>query len=324
MKQMKKIAIFLPVILFLLMGCTGTLDKKKQSFEDQGASYEMQLPAGWEKDKVVNSEYGLQTAFSAEDRKSNSYLFITSNPVAEVSQKGFGEETRKKLKERYKYKKVENVYMKEYKVGDYPVCKFTILTEFKEKPVWAHFYYIWTDHGFVQMTFYSAKDNSYKKRVEKIDAAVETFKEVSFDEKKAKESQEALEKEEGDIVDIENEELKMKITAVRKVIGDGKNDLLAIRYTFTNLSEKPMEPSIWTELVTAKQKENVLSVGQLAKDNAFLDVKELTDTQSVLVKQGDSVETAVLYELVDKSTVELTYSQEAFPKLEPTRVVVPE
>lgn len=324
MKQLKKIALFLPVTLFLLMGCTGTLEKKAQSFEDRGVSYEMQLPAGWKKDKEVNSEYGLQTAFSAEDSKSNSYLFITTTPVDEVEQKGFGEETRKKIKERYKYKKAKDVYMKEYKVGDYPVCKYTVHTQFKEKSVWAHFYYIWTEHGFVQMTFYSAEDNSYRKRSEKIDAAVETFKEISFDEAKATKSQEALEKEEGDIVTIENNELKMEITAVRKLAGADKKNVLAIRYTFTNLDEKAVKPSVWKEFVTAKQNDEVLSVGKLAQDNAFLDVEELVATQSASVEQGESVESVVLYELVDTSTVELTYLQEAFPGKEPTRVVVPE
>lgn len=324
LKQIKRIVLFFPAILLLLVGCTGTLDENTQRFEDQGVSYEMQLPAGWKKDKEQNYDYGLETAFSAEDKNTDSYLFISTIPVAEVKQKEFGEETRKKIKERYKYKTVKDVYMKEYKVGNYLTYKYTVHTNYKEKPVWAHFYYIWTDNGFVQMTFYSADDNSFKKRSKQIEAAVETFKEVGFNKKKAKKSKENQKKEEGDVVTIENNDLKMEITAVRKVKGENNKELLAIRYAFTNQNEKSTEPSIWKEFVTAKQADNLLPIGQLPKDYEFLDVKELAETQTVPVKKGESVESVVLYELVDQSTVELTYAQEAFPDKQPTRVVVPE
>lgn len=324
MKQTNKIVLFLATALFLLAGCAGQLDKKKQSFENHGVSYEMQLPSGWKEDQEHKLNYGLQTDFSAEDTKSNSYLFITSTPVAYVDQKGFGEATREKLKERYNYKKAKDIYMKEFKVGSYPTYKYTLNTKFEEKIVWAHFYYIWTEHGFVQMTFYSADDNSYKKRSVKIDAAVDTFKEVSFDETKSKQVQEKQKKEEGDIVTIENNEIKMEITAVRQVTGENKQKLLAIRYTFSNLNKNSVQPAIWKELVTAKQNEVELPVGKLPEDTTLLDVLDLVKTQSEVVQKGDSLESVVLYELSDNSTVELSYSKEAFPDIKPTRVVVPE
>ncbi|MDA9471198.1 hypothetical protein C240_1350 [Enterococcus sp. 5H] len=283
----------------------------------------MQLPGGWKADEVSNSNYGIQTIFSAEDSKSNSYLFITTTPVAEVEQDGFGEQTRKKLQERYKYKNLEDVYMKELKVGDAPAYKYTLNTVYKEKSVWAHFYYIWTKDSFVQMTFYSADDNAYEKRSEKIDASVATFREVSFDEKEAESAQESEEKSEGDIVTIENDELKMETTAVRRITGAQGENLLAIRYSFTNLSGEPVQPSIWADLVTAKQNGEPLSIGTLPEDTSLLDVKELAATQIETVQKNETVESVVLYELLDDSTVELNFSQEAFPEQKAIGVVVP-
>lgn len=323
MNKKRTILLSFVAILFFLAGCSKELEPNKEKFSAKGVSYEMQLPGGWKADEVSNSNYGIQTIFSAEDSKSNSYLFITTTPVAEVAQDGFGEQTRKKLQERYKYKNLEDVYMKELKVGDAPAYKYTLNTVYKEKSVWAHFYYIWTKDSFVQMTFYSADDNAYEKRSEKIDASVATFREVSFDEKEAESAQESEEKSEGDIVTIENDELKMETTAVRRITGAQGENLLAIRYSFTNLSGEPVQPSIWADLVTAKQNGEPLSIGTLPEDTSLLDVKELAATQIETVQKNETVESVVLYELLDDSTVELNFSQEAFPEQKAIGVVVP-
>ncbi|WP_271493096.1 DUF5067 domain-containing protein [Enterococcus sp. 5H] len=323
MNKKRTILLSFVAILFFLAGCSKELEPNKEKFSARGVSYEMQLPGGWKADEVSNSNYGIQTIFSAEDSKSNSYLFITTTPVAEVEQDGFGEQTRKKLQERYKYKNLEDVYMKELKVGDAPAYKYTLNTVYKEKSVWAHFYYIWTKDSFVQMTFYSADDNAYEKRSEKIDASVATFREVSFDEKEAESAQESEEKSEGDIVTIENDELKMETTAVRRITGAQGENLLAIRYSFTNLSGEPVQPSIWADLVTAKQNGEPLSIGTLPEDTSLLDVKELAATQIETVQKNETVESVVLYELLDDSTVELNFSQEAFPEQKAIGVVVP-
>ncbi|OEH80796.1 DUF5067 domain-containing protein [Enterococcus rivorum] len=322
--KLKLTILLLGVAIFLLSGCTQKLDKAKQSFDHQGISYEMQLPGGWKRDKEVRSDYGLQTVLSAEDTKSNSYLFITSIPVKEVQYKGFGEETREKIKERYNYKKTEDVYMKEIKIGDAPAYKYTVNTSYKDKSVWAHLYYIWTEHGFVQMTFYSADDNSYEKRSEIIDEAVATFKEVDFDETKAQKGLIDQEKEEGDVITIENKKLKMETTGVRQITGTDNKKLLAIRYTFTNLALEAVQPAVWKEYVVAKQNEKPLRFGELPEDTSFLDVKELVMAQSKELKQGEQVESVVLYELLDKSRIELSFSQEEFPEKEPVGVVIPE
>ncbi|WP_086314602.1 hypothetical protein A5821_002185 [Enterococcus sp. 7F3_DIV0205] len=323
MKKRKAFYLAIIVVVFFLSGCGQSLDKKKQAFTDRGISYELQLPSGWKVDKGTNDEYSLHTPFSAEDTKSNSYLFIITAPVMEVDRKEFGEQTREKLKERYKYKKAKDIYMKELKINNNPAYKYTLNTIYNEKSVWAHFYYIWTEHGFVQLTFYSADDNSYKKRSEIIDASVGTFKEVSYDKENAEKDEEEQKKEEGDVITIENDEIKMETTAVRQLTGANHKKLLAIRYTFTNLSTKPMQPSVWKDLVTAKQNDKALSFGSLPEGTSLLDVKDLMSTQTKEVKEGESVESVVLYELSDQSTVELSFSQEAFSGQGPTRVVVP-
>lgn len=323
MNKKSMILLSFVAMLFFLAGCTKELEAKKEKFSARGVSYEMQLPGGWKADEVTNSNYGIQTVFSAEDTKSNSYLFVTTTPLQDVEQGGFGEKTRKKLQERYKYKNSEDVYMKELKIGDAPAYKYTLNTVYNEKSVWAHFYYIWTENSFVQMTFYSADDNAYEKRSEKIDASVATFREVGFDEKEAESAQESEEKGEGDIVTIENDEIKMETTAVRRITGVQGENLLAIRYSFTNLSAEPLQPSLWNDLVTAKQNGEPLSIGNLPEDTSLLDVKELAATQTETVQKNETVESVVLYELLDDSTVELNFSQEAFPEQKAVGVVVP-
>lgn len=324
---MKKISNVLLIIVIgglFLIGCTKQLDQKKQSFSDNGVSYEFQLPSGWKADQEANKEYGLQTSYSAEDTKSNSYVFVTTTLVTDIEQKKFGEQTREKLKERYRYKNVKDIYMKKITVGNAPAYKYTLNTVFKEKSVWAHFYYIWTEHGFVQLTFYSADDNSYKKRSEKIDDSVATFKEIAFDKNEAEKEQEAQQKEEGDIVTIENREIKFETTAVRQLTEVEGKKMLAIRYTFTNLTLEKAQPSVWKDVVTATQNGKKLSLEKLPETSDILDIKELDSTQTKVLKQGEQVESVVLYELVDKSTVELSFSQNVFPGKESVRVVVPE
>lgn len=306
-----------------LIGCTQQLDQKKQHFSTKGLSYEFQLPGGWKADEEINEEYGLQTVFSAEDTKSNSYLFISSTQVADVEQKGFGEQTREKLKERYKYKEAKDIYMKKIKIGDSAAYKYTLNTTFREKSVWAHFYYIWTENGFVQITIYSADDNSYKKRSEQIDASVDTLKEIEFNKTAAEKEQAIQKKEEGDIITIENKDIKIETTAVRQVTGIEGGNLIAIRYNFTNIGLETAQPSVWKDVVTANQNGKQLLLGRLPKDTNFLDVTELAKTQSKQVKQGEQVESVVLYKLLDNSTIELNFSKESFPEKEPVRVVVP-
>ncbi|WP_430603140.1 hypothetical protein IGJ02_000496 [Enterococcus sp. DIV0724b] len=323
MKKQGMTILLFAVSLYFLIGCTQKLDQKKQHFNADGITYELQLPGGWKVTQEKKTEYGLQTAFSAEDSKSNSSLVVSVNPVKGVAQKDFGEQTRIKLKERYRYKQAKDIYMKKLEVGNYPAYKYTLNTKVKDKSVWAHFYYIWTKHGFVQLTFYSADDNSYEKRSEKIDESVATFKEIDFDESEAKKVQAEQKKEEGDVITIENSDIKIETTGVRQITGKEDKKMLAIRYTFTNLSMKTTQPSIWKDLVVAKQNGQVLSLGALSENTSFLDVEELAETQSQKVKKAESVESVVLYELLDTSKVELSFSQEAFPGKEAVKVVVP-
>ncbi|WP_086315516.1 hypothetical protein A5821_003001 [Enterococcus sp. 7F3_DIV0205] len=323
---MKKFSLALLTIVIsslFLIGCTKQLDETHTQFNDEGVTYEFQLPGAWKADQEPNKEYGLQTAFSGEDTKSNSYVFISTIPVKDVVQKGFGEQTREKLKERYRYKEAKDIYMKKITIGEAPAYKYTLNTTFKEKSVWAHLYYIWTEHGFVQVTFYSADDNAYKKRSEQIDASVETFKERSFDKLEAEKEQEALKKEAGDIVTIENKDIKIETTAVRQVTGAEGKKMLAIRYMFTNLGLETAHPSVWQEVVTATQNGKTLLIGNLPQESDLLDVKELAATQTNTVNLGEQIESVVLYELQDKSPVELNFSQDAFPGKESVRVVVP-
>ncbi|OJG25618.1 hypothetical protein RU98_GL000859 [Enterococcus caccae] len=310
--------------IFLLIGCTQKLAKNKQQIEDKGISYEFQLPAGWETSKAGYNEYGLQAAFNAEDKKSNSYVFISSVPVKDVPQKDFGKQTREKLKKRYHYKDIEGIYMKKITVNKAPAYKYTLNTTYKEKSVWAHLYYIWTKHGFVQLTYYSADDNSYKKRSKIIDESVATFKETGFDEGAAEVAKNEQREEEGDVISIINHDIKMETTGVRQVTGENQKKLLAIRYTFTNLMDTPIQPVVWNDYVTAKQNGNILSIGKLSADSNLLDLKELINNQSKEVKRGEAIETTVLYELKDMSNIELSFSQDAFPGEKAVEVVIPQ
>lgn len=178
-------------VLLMLIGCSEKLDEKEHSFEGQGTSYTIQLPSkNWKKENeaedVISKKYGAKTLFSAADAKSNSYMFVSATPVYEVNYQNFAKETRKKLSQRYGYKQEKDIYMKELKIDGHNAVKYTLATSFEQKDVWAHLYYIWEDHEFLQVVYYSADDNGYKKRSLLIDDSIESLKKTDFDAKKEK------------------------------------------------------------------------------------------------------------------------------------------
>lgn len=312
-------------ILVVLIGCSEKLSDQKNVFEGQGTTYSIQLPSpNWEKETEKDGEkYGLKTSFSAADKRSNSYMFVSVTPVNEVKYNGFAEETRKKLSKRYGYEKEKDVYMKEFKIKEHQAIKYTVSTTFNKKPVWAHLYYIWEENEFVQLVYYSADDNKFKDRSLLIQDSVETLKETNFDVEKAEDLKKQKQAEQGDTYKVENEQMVATITAVRKIPIDGQKDLFAVRYTFTNLSKEATSPDAFISLVKAKQNKKEMISKSLPENTSFIDVKELEINQKKKIEQGSSIDSVVFFELEDSSSVEISFSQEAFPETKPTIAVVP-
>lgn len=323
MKQKTSWFLLLICLSLFFAGCSNKLSKEAQTFSEKGSTFSINLPKNWEEDKNFKAHFGLQAVLGAEDKKSNSYMFILTTPVEEVTEKNFGEETRKKLAERYNYKKADDIYMSELKIDDKPAYKYTLNTYYKEKSVWAHLYYIWTEHNFVQMIFYSADDGSYQKRAEIIDESALTFKETKFDQKKQDQISKEEEQDEGDIVTVENADMKISISASRYMTGKDEEELLAIRYTFTNLKQEPVAPNMWQEVISATQDGKELTIGTLPEDTPFLDVKSLVEKQAEPVSTGESSDSVVVYKINNSDEVTLSFSQEAFPEQESYQVVVP-
>ncbi|WP_348921133.1 DUF5067 domain-containing protein [Enterococcus rotai] len=317
----KKNVIYIAIcLLFVLAGCSGGVSKEKETFKGQGSTFKMSLPKGWVKDKDYQTRHGANAVYGAEDKKSNSFMYVSVTPVDEVEKKGFGDKNKKDLQSLYGLKNEKSIYIEEIKINDSPAYTYTLKSIYKDKKVWTHLYYTWTEHGFVQIVYYSADDNNYKKRYEWIDEAVKTLKETNYDEEEAKVEKE---KNKVDVRIVQNSQMKVEITAVRPLEFEKNIKVMAIRYSFTNLSEQMLKPSKFSTLVNAKQDNQSLEVVELPKETSLLDVNELVENGEKDVKKGEQIESVMFYQLNSDADVTLEFSQSDFPKESVETIVVP-
>lgn len=244
-------------------------------------------------------------------------MFIRIYRKETMDLKDFGNKTQKQLSETYNYKKIDDVYMKEFKVNDHSAYKYTVFTKFKEKDVWAHLYYIETNTGFVQLVFYSANDSGYKNRSKIIEESVltlvETKAEATYDE--VTETKDV--NTNSNSVHVKNEEVTFAIKGFSKIEGNNGEPLLVVRYDMTNLMDVNRQVNFLKEVAKVTQNDQVLieaDVPVKEKDSA-LDL--LNQHQGDEVAKGQTVETNLIYTL-SKTTGEviMTFS-EAFPNQEP-------
>lgn len=321
MKTMYKKIFFVALFLVLLTGCSDVLSKDKEVFSGQGVSYAFRLPATWKESSNVQETYNRQAVYGAEDTKSNSHLFVLTYLKKEVDRDDFAKKTRLELQKRYNYKELSGVYMKEYKINQHKAIKYTLNTKFKEKDVWAHFYYVETEHGFVEMIFYSANDGEYKKRSEIIDASVETLVETEAKTVDSTVGESETEDESGDTIEVKNERMTIVIDGVMKLPDGDKKSLMIIRYQVTNSGDAPLVPNDCQQLIKATQNEKVLAQGTISEENPELDVKDLVKNGTKSINKGETIEAALVYELsTDDQQVLLNFSKEEF-KDQPARMI---
>ncbi|WP_086314549.1 hypothetical protein A5821_002129 [Enterococcus sp. 7F3_DIV0205] len=313
MKRTYRKIFMICFFMILLTGCSKNLSKEATTFSGQGVTYEINLPSSWKTDEAGKEAYNRQAVYGGEDTKSNSHVFILTYLKSEVNRQDFAKKTRVELQKRYNYKELSGVYMQEYQINKQPAVKYTLNTKFKDKDVWAHFYYVETSHGFVEMIFYSANDGDYKERSKIIDASVETLVEKDAKAGDSLTTEQTEDSEGGDEIKIENENMSILIDGVMKLPDGDKNSLLVIRYRFTNKKEEAMIPEENQKLITATQAEQVLTKGNLSKENPELDVKELIKKGAEPVEKDQMVEAAFVYELAnDDKRVVLNFSKEEF------------
>lgn len=306
---MKKNMIAIMLMLAIFTGCSQKLDTKKQTFEDKGVSYVFQLPDTWEKDKKYQENYSATTVFAATDKKSNSAMFITTKQKSEVDLEDFAKKTQKQLGKVYKYDKAEDIYMKEFKVNQLSAYKYTVFTRFKEKKTWAHIYYIETKNGFVQLIYYSADDNGYKKRAEIIDESARSLVETG-------QSDEAVNEEKADNT-AKNDRLSIKVSGYKVIDSEKDGKFLAVKFGVTNFQETPIKPVIWSSLVTAKYKERELQQTALPKELEKTELGDLEKQSSEEIDENQTSESVAIYQLNDTNgSVLLHFSDGEFPEQE--------
>lgn len=309
---MKKKQRFLFISLFLWMSLlsacgTETLEKKQETVEGNGVSYQFYLPKGWKKQENFHELYGRQAVLGAEDTRSNSSMFLLVFPKDSVKIKEFGQQTREELAKRNGYKKVEDVYMKEYKVNGAPAYKYTFETKFNGKKMWAHFYCIFSKNGVAQWMFYSADDANYEKRVEWIDAAIDTVKETGFDQTKAS----SLKSEEkSDEIKLSHPQFSVTVTGIAKVSGEAQKQLLVIRYDYTNQSQEPEKSQDWRTFMRVTQGDQELQEATLPLDSNDYQIKELVGNSDQEIQPGEMIQGALLYELTGTGAVNIDFLKE--------------
>lgn len=324
MKKKISMLFLLTTCFILLIGCSERLSDKKESFEGQGISYQFQLPADWKKIDYFQEKFNKQAVFGAEDTKSNSSMFIITQLKSSIDLNEFAAKRRLELQKGYGYKKIDDVYMKEYKINKNKAIKYTIYTTQQTKEVWVHFYYVETEHGVVEFVFNSANDGGYKKRSEIIDESVETLVETESKTNNVQTTNSTeSESSNGDTVEVKNDKLTFTIDGVMTLVEDDKSNKLVLRYQITNLSDDKVIPKEIQAYITATQKEKRLEPEKISDSNQDLDLKELeTSSEKPLVK-GETNEGIWVFSIKDTSDVVLTFDQEQFKDAEPKTIYLP-
>ncbi|MDA9472120.1 DUF5067 domain-containing protein [Enterococcus sp. 5H] len=304
----KKIMKSLLLVLILVFsGCSAKLSDKKESFEVKGINYTIQLPSTWEPTTDFKVKYSNEAVFGAQDKKSNSILVVMGErKELETINEDFVKRMRTELKNQYNYEKESEIYMKEFEIGKYKGVKYTLDTMFEKRATWLHLYYIETEHGLLQLNYYSANDGNHKKRAEIIDESALSVKEVNDTGDKAS--------TDTDEIVFKNENVSIELVGVMTLEGDDGQKLLALRYTVTNSGEKSaITAKVWDEAVQVTQHDTALTEGKLPKENTILDIPKLTEQKQEAIPIGKSNESVSLYELSDTSEVTLIPSKERFP-----------
>jgi hypothetical protein len=309
----KRKGYLLLLLILILSGCSAKLSAKKSTFDAQGITYNFQLPSTWQKIADFKVKYNNEAVFGAEDTKSNSKLLVMATRKQSIAE-DFGKQMRAELKKQYNYKKAADIFMKEFKVGDYKGYMYVLDTYFDKRETWLQLYYIETAHGLVQLNYYSAKDGDYQKRSTIIDQSAQSVKE--------KQDVGTSETEEESII-FENETLSLQLTGVMQLEGK-KEPLLALRYTLTNKSTKPINAAAWDQWLKVTQNNKVLKPGLLAKDNTNLDIPQLIKQKEGQLAGKSSIESVSLYELNDADIIVVTPDEAAFPTADEVSLVVPQ
>lgn len=285
---------------------------EKEAFEGQGISYHFQLPAKWNKVDSFQEKFNKQAVFGAEDTRSNSTMYIMTYLKSSVDLNEFASKTRQDLKKRYGYKKSDDLYMKEYKINKNKAIKYTVYTTYQEKEVWAQLYYVETEHGFVELIFYSANDGDYKKRSAIIDESVETL--VETENKVNGEITSSTESEvaNGDTVKVKNDKITFTIDGVMVLVEDDQNKKLILRYQLTNLSDDKVIAKEVQSYIVATQDDNKLEPEKISDSNEDLDLIELAAASEKTLSKGETNEGVWVFAIQDTSDVVLTFDQEQF------------
>lgn len=312
----KKTTSLLILLLIVFSGCSAKLADKEESFEVKGINYTIQLPSSWEATTDFKVKYNNEAVFGGQDTKSNSTLLVMGERKESVTiDDDFGKRMRTELKNQYNYEKESEIYMKELEIGKYKGFKYTLDTMFEKRSTWLHLYYIETEHGLLQLNYYSANDGNHKKRAEIIDQSALSVKEVSDAGDKVS--------TDTDEVVFKNENVSIELVGVMTLEGDDGQKLLALRYTVTNSGEKSaITAKIWDEAVQVTQHDTVLTEGKLPKENTILDIPKLTEQKQEAIPIGKNNEGVSLYELSDTSEVTLIPSKELFPDASDVPLIV--
>lgn len=309
-KNYLSIFLLFSLSLFFLIGCSKEeIEKEKLTIEGEGLEYTLQLPRDWKKQENYQKIYGHQSVFGAEDTKSKSGMSALIFSKGSIDEKDFGKRTRKELAKQNGYKKVEDMYMKEYTINEASAYKFTFESRFGEQKVWSHYYAIFTKNGVIEIMFYSAQDAAYKECSKLIEASMETVKETAFDETENS----VIEEDEADKIDVENKQLSAVITGIRTISGENDTKIFVLRYQLTNLSEQAFKPVEWQKFIELKQNGVTLEKVNLPENTTSYDTKELAEAGNKELEKGKVVESVLLYKLPGEANIQLTFDKNIFP-----------
>ena len=315
--------IFGSLLLLLATGCQKEpLSEEKQTVQGQGLTYTFQLPADWQPIQNYEDTYGRLAVFGAEDTRSKSGMSVILFPKDRATEEGFGEKTRTELAQKNGYANEEDVYMKEYEVNGSPAYKFTFETTFQGKKMWAHYYSIFSDHGIIQLLFYSSQDSQYEERIKDIDASVLTVKETDFDQSQAEEQAGGQAAE--DQIQLTVGEAEIQITGLGTTSGAEGHTLLVLKYQVSNQGAQTVVANQWSSQISIEQGGKALPPATLPADSPSYELTALETKGQAEVAPGETGEGILLYTLENTETAgtlrlgaEATSDQHEYPLVIP-------
>lgn len=302
------------LLLLLLVGCSKQgLSSEKSNFSSEGVSGTVQLPESWESVTNYRQKFNEAAIFGAEDTKTNSYLFIRLKKNARQAQETLDELSLSILKKTFQMSEADFEKLNDL---SYPTIRYSFDYRFEKKTVKAIVYYQQVANDLIEYIFYSAQDNQLPQRIQQFDQTVATSVIQKVESKSS--DHEATGKRV-----LETDQYSFNLTSYKVIPQTENHSLVIIRFVFTNKGPKLQAATLWQSVIQATQAEQPLAISTITDFKEVPDLNYLVENSHKKLNKGDALESAIVYELNDKTKADITLTLIDPQAKEPKQFIVP-